>query len=239
MNKNNRKVPIAILGCFLIAFIIQGVLKFCGILVFEKALDWEIFSIIDNSKILQCIIYPIFVCLTIYCLSFSLTTKPYSKKWFHYVLIIVSGFSCTIYRTLKIDYSFKIDIILDIIIYVLIPFIISITNDKNKKLFKNDIYGIITLLATHIFMYCAYLGLCYWSSLLTSLLPINPVYLSSSTNFLVRLELYIGLITFMLSINSLVNYIKEVVDMHRPFDIASDEAKQKEIEEIEKKKEGK
>ena len=48
-NKNN-KVPIAILSCFLIAFILQGVLKISGILVFEKALNWEIFDIIDTHK---------------------------------------------------------------------------------------------------------------------------------------------------------------------------------------------
>lgn len=239
MNKNNRKVPIAILGCFLIAFIIQGVLKFCGILVFEKALDWEIFSIIDNSKTLQCIIYPIFVCLTIYCLSFALTTKPYSTKWFHYVLIVIFGYASTIYKLLIIDYPYKLDIMIDVIIYIILPFVINITNSNDKKLFKNNIYGIITSLSMHILMYCAYLGLSYWSGLLTSLLPIKPVYLSSSTHFLIRLEIYIGLITFMLSMNSLINYIKEVINMYRPFDIASDEAKQKEIEEIENKKEGK
>jgi hypothetical protein len=239
MNKNNRKVPIAILGCFLIAFIIQGVLKFCGILVFEKALDWGIFSIIDNSKTLQCIIYPIFVCLTIYCLSFALTTKPYSTKWFHYVLIVIFGYASTIYKLLIVDYSYKLDIMIDVIIYIILPFVINITNSNDKKLFKNNIYGIITSLSMHILMYCAYLGLSYWSGLLTSLLPIKPVYLSSSTHFLIRLEIYIGLITFMLSMNSLINYIKEVINMYRPFDIASDEAKQKEIEEIENKKEGK
>ena len=112
MNKDNSKVPIAILSCFLIAFIIQGSLKLGGILIFEKALDWEIFSIIDNSKILQSIIYPIFTCLNIYCLSFSLSNIPYSRKWFHYVIIIVVGYASTIYRTLITDYAYQIDIIM-------------------------------------------------------------------------------------------------------------------------------
>ena len=209
MNKDNSKVPVAVLCCFLIAFIVQGVLKLSGILVFEKALDWEIFGIIDNSKVLQCIIYPIFTCLGIYCLSFSLTKSPYSKKWFHYVLILIAGYCSTIYRTLKVDYAYQIDIILDVIIYIFVPFLISITNDKDKKLFKNNLYGIVTSLAIHIFMFCGYLGISYWSNLLTSLLPINPVFLCSSTNFLIRLELYIGLIAFMLSMNSLTNYVKE------------------------------
>ena len=239
MNKDNKKVPLAILSCFLIAFIIQGCLKLCGILVFEKALDWEIFNVIDNNKILQVIIYPIFVCLAIYCLSFALTTKPYSTKWFHYVLIIVFGYGSTIYRTLITDYSYRIDIIIDVVIYIVLPFIINITSSNDKKLFKSNVYGIITSLAIHIIMFCAYLGLCYWSSLLTSLLIINPVYLSSSTNFLIGIELYIGLIAFMLSMNSLTNYVKEVKNMIRPFNMASEEAKLKEIEEIENKKEGK
>ena len=50
-NKDNSKVPIAILSCFLIAFILQGILKISGVFIFEKALDWEIFKIIDNSGI--------------------------------------------------------------------------------------------------------------------------------------------------------------------------------------------
>lgn len=239
MTEKNNKVPIAILSCFLIAFILQGVLKISGILVFEKALNWEIFSVIDKSITLQSIIYPLFVCLTIYCLSFSLSTKPYSKKWFHYLLILIFGYSSTIYRTLITDYSYKIDIIIDIVIYVLLPFIISITNDNDKRLFKNDLYGIVTSLAIHIFMYLAYLGLCYWSSLLTSLLIINPIYVSSSTNFLIRLELYTGLVTFMLSMNVLTNYIKEENKMIRPFDISTEEAKVKELQEKKAKKNSK
>ena len=45
----NKKVPLAILCCFLIAFLIQGILKLSGVFIFEKVLDWDIFSIIDSN----------------------------------------------------------------------------------------------------------------------------------------------------------------------------------------------
>lgn len=76
MNNKNNKVPIAVLSCFLIAFIIQGILKLCGIFVFEKALDLDIFKLIDNNLWLQIIYYSLIVFATMYCLSFSLTSRP-------------------------------------------------------------------------------------------------------------------------------------------------------------------
>ena len=82
----NHKVPSAILSCFLIAFIIQGVLKLSGIFVFDKALDWDIFKIIDNNKFLYVVYYSILIFIVEYCLSFALTTKCYSKKWYHTVI---------------------------------------------------------------------------------------------------------------------------------------------------------
>ena len=55
----------------------------------------------------------------------------------------------------------------------------------------------------------------------------------ASTAFLVQFEKYIGLIAFMLAMNILIKRIKE---MNKPVDIASDEAKLKELEEIKNKK---
>jgi hypothetical protein len=71
MEKDNKKVPIAILSCFLIAFILQGILKISGLFVFEKALNLEIFNIIDNSILFQIFYYSLLSFISIYCLSFN------------------------------------------------------------------------------------------------------------------------------------------------------------------------
>lgn len=238
MNKDNSKVPIAILSCFLIAFIIQGVLKISGIFIFEKALDWEIFKIIDNNAILECIYYSLITFINIYCLSFALTSKPYSNKWYHYIILLIVSFGSTTIKNL-ITFTNQIYIIFDVFVYIVVPFIINLTTLKENKILKNDIFGIIITLALNIMMYFCYIGLVYWSNLLTSLLPISPFFISSSTFFLIRLEVYIGLIAFMISMNIV---IKEIIEMKKiirninlPVDIASDEAKIEELENLKNK----
>jgi hypothetical protein len=126
-----------------------------------------------------------------------------------------------------------------VLLYVVVPFVINITTDKSNRLFeKIDIFSVVTTLSINIFIYFSYLGLTYWSNILTSLLPIQTVWLSSSTNFLIRIEIYIGMITYMLSMNMLIKKIKEEKNMNMPMDIASDEAKKKELEDIKAKKNG-
>lgn len=234
MNKDNSKVPIAVLSCFLIAFILQGILKLCGVFIFEKALDWEIFVLIDNSFILQVIYYSIIMILTVYFLSFSLTLKPYTKKWYHFIIIIISCILVNILR-LKILTPYEVDIILDIAIYIVIPFVINITTNSENKLFKNDLFSIIITLSLQISFYFCYLGITYWSSLLNSLVIESTILLPASTHFLVFFEIYIGLATFMIGMNMFIAKIKRSMNMIRPTNIASDEAKEKELEELENK----
>lgn len=237
MEHKNSKVPMTVLSCFLIAFILQGVLKLCGVFVFEKALDWDIFKIIDNTLWLQIIYYGLIMVTTMYCLSFSLTTKCYSNKWYHYVIISLFGFGATTLRLL-VSLTNQIQIVLDVLVYIVIPIIINLTTNKEDKAIKNDIIGFIITFALQILMYFAYLGLGYWSALLNSMLPINPMWASPSCNFLVRLEMYIALFTFMISSNMLVKHLKGD-SMFLPIDIGSKKAKLEEkksklLKEVEK-----
>lgn len=239
MTHKNNKVPIAILSCFLIAFIMQGVLKLSGILVFEKALDWEIFSIIDNNKYLQLTLYSCFNILTVYCMSFALTSKPYSKRIYHYLIILISAVGITTFRMFGV-YTQQANILMDVLLYVIIPFVINITTDKNDRLFhKINVFAVVTMISVNVFIYFGYLGLGYWSAILNSLLPIQTSWLLSSANFLIKLEVYIGLTMLMLSLNMLILNIKEKNNMFMPMDIATDEAKKKALEEKKAKKDSK
>ena len=194
-NKNNKKVPLAILSCFLIVFIIQGMLKLSGIFVFEKALNWEIFALIDNSIFLQILYYSIVALISVYCLSFALTGKLYSKKWYVYILLIIASFGVTIMK-FYIKTPFLFEFIYDAFSYILIPIVINIIENKGRN--------IIELTTIQILLYFAYLGLCYWSNLLNSLLPITQTVLHTSTHFLIYFEVYIGLVLLALSLNIFV-----------------------------------
>ena len=223
MNKSNNKVPIAILSCFLITFIIQGILKLSGVFVFEKAIDWEIFKIIDDTLWLKIIHYSLIMFVTMYCLSFVFTNKAYSTKWYHYIILVIGAFGITTLRLL-VSLSNQIQIILDTISYIVIPYIICLTTQEKDRLFKNNLFGIVITLALQIMMYFAYLGLGYWSALLCSLYPICPTWVSSSANFLMQLEIYIAIISFLISGNMLVKYLKGD-NMFLPINIASKKAK--------------
>lgn len=207
MNKDNSKVPIAVLSCFLIAFILQGMLKASGVLIFEKALDWEIFKIIDNNLFLNITFYSMLSFCAVYCLSCSFMLNYTNKTWWHYILMFLSSFGFTALRKILILTTLH-HLLIDVFIYIVVPFVIQITTTPEYKMIKNDLFGVITTLCLNIFLYLAYLGLCYWSSVLNSLIIMNPTWLSSSSNFLIQTEVYLGLIIFMLSSNSLVKYIK-------------------------------
>ena len=170
----------------------------------------------------------------VYCLCFALTTKWYSKKWYHYVAIF--GI-CLINTIVKLNFtiSFVGHMLFDILLYILLPLFINITTNAKDKLLKKSLFDIVLLITLQISLYFYYLGLGYWSGLLTSYLPQIPTLLSASTNFLIRLEMYIGVVMIMLSMNMVIRKIKEV-NMYIPMDIASDEAKIKELEELEAKK---
>ena len=197
MNKDNSRVPFVILSCFLIAFIVQGALKMCGVFIFEKALDWEIFNVIDSGVWLQIIYYSIVVLIIMYCLSFSLTLKPYSKKWYHYVLIICGAFGVTILKYF-VSLPMQMQFVYDIILYILIPFIINLTTNQNERLFKKlNFNSIILCIVIHISLYFCYLGLTYWSNLLFSLFPIYQTIIGSASMFLTRFEVYIALFAIL------------------------------------------
>jgi hypothetical protein len=208
MTEKNNKVPIAILSCFLIAFILQGVLKLSGILVFEKALDWEIFSVIDKNKWLGIVYNSLLNLIPIYCLSFALTNKPYSKKFYHYILIVATTFGMISLRTF-VNLSIQHHIIVDVFAFIFVPFIINMTTNSKERLFNRDLSGIIMTLTFNIILYFCYLGLGYWSGVLTSLVPINPMWLTSSANFLIQFETYTGLVGLMTSSNILINYLRK------------------------------
>lgn len=236
MKDDNSKVPVAVLSCFLIAFILQGALKLCGVLVFEKALDWQIFTVIDNHKWLQVIYHSLLNCVCVYCLSFALSQKPYSRKIGHYILIVSISFGVTCFR-LFATYTAQVNILLDILVYVVVPFVINITIDYDKNPFGcNSVFSIVVTLSINIFLYFAYLGLTYWSLLLNSLLPNNSLWVMSSTNFLVNFEVYIALIILMLSMNVLMIKIKENTNMIMPQNIASKKAKLTAKKEVLEKK---
>lgn len=207
MNKNNNKVPSAILSCFLIAFIVQGILKLSGIFIFEKALNWDIFRIIDNNKIFEIIYYSLINAFAIYCMSFSFSKKIYSNKWYHYVLII-GGSGLITSLKLLLNYSVEIQFVYDILSYVVIPTIISLTLDKEDRVFKKvNLEAIIITISIQIALYFCYLGLCYWSLMLNSLIISIQVTLYASVHFLVFFEMYIGLFMIMLSLNRIFNKI--------------------------------
>lgn len=225
----NKKVPLAILCCFLIAFLIQGILKLSGVFIFEKALNWEIFAIIDSNLWLSILFNSIINIIAVYCLSFCLTTRPYSNKWYHYVIIVVSSVSMITLKLL-VFIPIKFQFLIDAFLYIVVPLIINLTTDKEYKIFKSR--NFIVIFAIQILLYFCYLGLCYWSSVLNSLLPIDQVVLNSMDTFLIYFEVYIGLIALMLSCNILQSKIKGDINMHYPQNIASEKARKEELERI-------
>lgn len=238
----NRKVPFAILCCFLIAFILQGILKLCGVFVFEKALDWEIFEIIDNSMWLSIIYYSIIIFIAMYCLSFTLSVRPYSKCWYHYVILVVFAFGITTLKYLTGNASTttgtaRIDILYDIILYIFVPLLIYFTTPKRYRLFENmSLRNVVLIIAFQIMLYFIYLGLNYWSVILTSVIPSTQYIVYSASMLLIQLEVYIGLVAIMLSANICLNIFVKEYNMLKPVNIASDEAKKKEIERIKAEK---
>lgn len=237
--KTNKKVPIAILSFFMVAFLIQVVLKLSGVFIFEKALDWQIFGIIDNNLWFSIPYYSLFVLLPIYCLSFTLTTKPYSNKWYHYVIIVVASVSVTVFKLLcKFDVrtTLLIDILVDLVIYIGVPLLIYFTSSKSNRLFEVlNITNIIVVIASQILIYFAYLGLNYWSLLLNSFIPTSQIFLYASSALLVQMEVYAGLVMLMLSINILIERFKKEDSMVRPINVASDKAKAEELKKIQDK----
>lgn len=221
MEHKNRKVPIAVLSCFLIAFILQGVLKLSGVFVFEKALDWSIFKIIDNTLWMQIVYYSLIVLIIIYCLSFSLTRRPYSKKWYHYLIMVGGAFGiiCLKYFTTTPP---QMDFVYDFVAYIIIPAIITLTTNKRDRVIpRNDVYSIVVIIALHILLYFCYLGLTYWSNLLCSINPNIRLKITASNAFLTRLEVYFALFGLMFSPKTNLRRI----NMNWPIDIASKEAK--------------
>jgi hypothetical protein len=94
--------------------------------------------------------------------------------------------------------------------YIAIPIIVNFTTfEKYKNICKNNITTSVSIIAVQIMLYCCYLGLCYWSGLLNSLLPVMQSVLYTSTHFLVFFEMYIGLILTMLSLNHFVRILNK------------------------------
>lgn len=207
MNKNNR-VPMAILSCFLIAFILQGTLKMCGIFVFEKALEWEIFNVIDNVLWLRIVYYGILNIYAVYCFSFVFTTKWYSKKWYHYLIITIPTMIVVVIKQ-YILMPLQLQFLTDITLYVAIPLIIYFTTDRKYRLFTNlNLFNVVTVISLQLLIYFCYLGLSYWSNILNSLVPTIQTYLSASTVFLIYFEVYLGQLLLMLSCNFMITKLK-------------------------------
>lgn len=236
----NKRVPFAILCCFIIAFLVQGILKLCGVFIFEKVLDWEIFEIIDNNLWLNIIFNSIINIIAVYCLSFALTTRPYSNKWYHYIIIVVSSVAMMTLKLL-VYIPIRFQFLIDVYLYIIVPIIINITINKQYKLFADKkISNFIFILTMQSLLYFCYLGLCYWSNILNSLLPIEQTYLNSMTMFLIYFEVYIGLIIMMLCCNIFLKaIIKGEISMNYPQNIASDKAKKEELARVKKEKENK
>lgn len=208
-NKTNERVPMAILSCFLIAFILQGILKISGVFVFEKALSWEIFRIIDNNIFLNVLFQCILNVVAVYCLSFALTSRPYSNKWYHYVLIVLPSIIVTTIRTVILTPMY-LEYLFDIILYIIIPIVINLTTDKKYILFgKRDLNYIVINISVQILLYFCYLELAYWSSLLNSLVPVIQECLLSSVMFLIYFEFYIALGLLMLTFNITIKNINK------------------------------
>lgn len=211
MEKNN-KVPIAILSCFLIAFVLQGILKISGVFIFEKALDWEIFKIIDSNVFLNIVHSSIITIIIVYCLSFALTSKCYSRKWYHYLLIVVPTIVIVTIRTLILTPMY-VEYILDLILYIIIPIIVNITTDKEYILFKKrSLENIVITISVQILLYFCYLGLSFWSNLLNSLIPVIQNCPISSVVFLIYFEVYMSLICLMLTFNTTIKIVNKIVE---------------------------
>ena len=207
LNKNDR-VPSAILSCFLIAFILQGVLKICGVFIFEKALAWEIFKVIDNNKFLYIVNYFLITFIVVYCLSFTFTTRWYSKKWYHYVIMIVPTLAVIIAKTFVLM-PLRLQFICDIVLYVVVPLVVYLTTNRENRLFERcSVFNVVTIVSLQILLYYCYLGLAYWSSILNSLIPTIQLFPQASTMFLIYFEVYMAQMLLMLSCNFLINKFK-------------------------------
>lgn len=238
----NKRVPFAILSCFTIAFILQGVLKLSGVFIFEKALNWEIFKIIDNSTVLSIIYYSLFVLLAMYCLSFTFSKHCYSKRWYHYIILVVGAFGTTTMKFLlgtahTVQASLIIDILYDLFTYVAIPLLIYFTTPREDRLFeKYTVSNVVLIITLQLLLYLFYLGLNYWSALLSSIIPSLQHILYASTAVLTQIEVYIGLVTLMLTINVLIqNFMKEDT-MLKPINVASEKAKDAELKRVKAEK---
>lgn len=235
----NKRVPFAILCCFTLAFALQGVLKLCGVFIFEKALNWEIFQIIDHSKVLSIIYFSIFVFVTLYCLSFTLTDKPYSTKWYHYLILTGAAVGS---MTLKFCANAMltnvvVDILFDLALYVGIPLLIYFTTPKQSRLFqKHTLRSVLLVVTLQILLYFLYLGLNYWSMILNSIIPATQYLVSASSALLQQIEVYIGLGSLMLTMNMLIQKFIKEGSMVEPINIASDEAKANELAKRKAKK---
>lgn len=236
----NRKVPLAILCCFLITFILQGTLKLCGVFVFEKALDWDIFRIIDSSQVLTIIFYSIINLIAVFCFSFTFTSNPYSKKWWHYVIMVGVTVPITALRC-KVQMNIPLGTLFDIINYIILPIAINLSTSKEYRVYsKSKLTNCVTISSLQILLYITYLGLNYWSGLLNEVSSAFQHILYASSNFLIILEVYIGTALLMLTMNMIISEIKKGgADMFIPMNVASDEAKEKELQEHKEKLENK
>ena len=150
-----------------------------------------------------------------------------------------SAFAFSTFARLYSNFDYQTHIILDVFVYVVIPLIIKFTLDKKDRLLENNLFNYILIVTIQIGCYFCYLGLEYWSSLLCSLLPINPEWVTSSTMFLLQLEEYIALVSFMLGTTLLVKLKKGENNMHLPVNISTEEAKVKELQDKKAKKNSK
>ena len=91
------------------------------------------------------------------------------------------------------------------------------------------------LVKMEISLYYCYAGIDAWSSMLASFIFLEPTKIPASAHFLISLETYIGVGLIMLSLNMLIRRII----MRIPVNFANEEAKEKELEKVNAKKDNK
>lgn len=195
-----NKIAVATLACFLVAFVAAYALKILGIFIFEKALDWQIFKIIDENRFLLIAFYTVLTFGIMYCLTFAPSGKLYSKIWWHYVILAATSIGTVLGRLYFVPVP-QAHFIYDIIAYIGIPIIFNIfifkTIDK------------MVAIVTSIFLYFCFAGMTDWSNMLNELLDIYITNPPASTYMLIYTEVLIGLGLILLSGNYAINYLKE------------------------------
>jgi|GEM_PF-5130821 len=200
-----HKVATAFLVCFLTAFTSLYLLKIIGVpIVNEAVLNSGFFRFIDERKWLLVIYFCVLNLIGAYCLCFAMNDKPYSKVWWHYLVIVVPTILVTLGRIYLMPIS-QMDIVYDIILYIILPIFFAFFINKNNHNIKNKV---ILLLFTLI-LYFYFIGTTWWSAILNGYIYCENAPPAISSTFLIFLEVYIGLGLLVAAMNYFIKYKNE------------------------------